>query len=1216
MNCNETLFGIVVTSFALLANTPVLAQQTPVWGFADLHTHPASHLGFGSDSNGNNGLFWGKPADDGSDSLHPLSSFNPAADLPSCANAFGIETHNTSFSDALDVVKLYTENTIVSQLDNTVKLPFNHQSSGSPGFQSWPISVSVDHQQMDVTSLYRAYQGGLRLLFASVTTDEILSDLWHQGFNLFGNSMPTHDPSFDWIAAMRQLTYVQNLAAVNQSWMTIVTSPAAARAAINPPNNKLAIVLSLEMDSLQLWQVLDLVQRFNVRHVIPVHLVDNVFGGTAVYNDQFNSENYFFDGSFYKVTTDPNVSQGVGVPSILTTTTSGLISGFLGNFNLGALDPCNYWPVSWACNSASMFGYMPISIDAGTFKSLNYPALNADGMTSTPGVINATRLSANNFYSLMTAQCNKSPCGLLLDIAHMGELSANDALTLAEQYQYPVMDSHTGIRCDGKQAPHPVPNVDCFAPGVTFPSAPSGGTPVGVVNERSIPVSQVQRISRLGGVIGLGLVSSAEGGGVAGDPDPVSTWLNSYAGARYLMGGKGVALGSDTNGLSPLIQGDTFQGVVQMTTFPIGVATQLGAPAGTQPLAQFKLGQRSYQFGVDGIATYALMPDFIQAAYNATLTPPSAKGTLRTNGTLQDLQALFHTAEDVIEMWEKATLAAANLPSARSSQQATSCYVIADVPLGQTVPVIGKPANIYTMVLDQVGLPLSYPSLVTYSGNILNLQNAQSTYYQYWKPAIPGKYTVKASIGAGAGTISCSATYAIYPELDSIASALTPATMGSNVTVLANADGSTLLTLAGSGLSTVVGVSFDGSVVSVKSTSDSSLQVRAPAYVRAPTGPVIRTVGVQVTTSSGISSRTLPLQYFVPYVPIAIATSYGSCNSNQPATYSVDAWVMDTNAQLIPNAPLALELGGVTTFATTPAASAGVFQPAEASFYGSFANLNPKNSYTGTIRTAWPVATSPVAGNTVRGPVPVPVAKAPASSTFTLPAVPPVNQASCKGIQVTSSSISTGPLIVRPGGTCVACSLSDLRSVNQQTSYMVEDVFTFGAMIPVKGLFLPAVQVTRDTFLYGLSKVANPQVVQRLAIHDAGTPLAHALLTRGEAAATVVYLMGGGAPAASNVGAATQALITSGFLDPINGSASPEVPLTRGEMAILLWHVANSEFKGRGTMSRANLYSVVLQTKTVAVPGIQQLPPASVVRPQNQLKGGIALPPSVPSSPH
>ncbi len=52
----------------LLAVTIATGQTQPrppitipkrLWGWADLHTHPASHLSFGNDEDGNGGMFWG-----------------------------------------------------------------------------------------------------------------------------------------------------------------------------------------------------------------------------------------------------------------------------------------------------------------------------------------------------------------------------------------------------------------------------------------------------------------------------------------------------------------------------------------------------------------------------------------------------------------------------------------------------------------------------------------------------------------------------------------------------------------------------------------------------------------------------------------------------------------------------------------------------------------------------------------------------------------------------------------------------------------------------------------------------------------------------------------------------------------------------------------------------------------------------------------------------
>src|SRR5437764_1259860 len=33
----------------------------PVWGFADLHTHPAVHMALGAEDDGSGGIYYGKP---------------------------------------------------------------------------------------------------------------------------------------------------------------------------------------------------------------------------------------------------------------------------------------------------------------------------------------------------------------------------------------------------------------------------------------------------------------------------------------------------------------------------------------------------------------------------------------------------------------------------------------------------------------------------------------------------------------------------------------------------------------------------------------------------------------------------------------------------------------------------------------------------------------------------------------------------------------------------------------------------------------------------------------------------------------------------------------------------------------------------------------------------------------------------------------------------
>jgi hypothetical protein len=96
------------------------------WGFADLHTHPATHLAFGADSNGNNGLFWGKPAStDANGNLLSVASLDLSTALQSCNRL----DHNNG---AIDLIQVLTDSVLLSQFDGTVKTPLNHPPFNHP----------------------------------------------------------------------------------------------------------------------------------------------------------------------------------------------------------------------------------------------------------------------------------------------------------------------------------------------------------------------------------------------------------------------------------------------------------------------------------------------------------------------------------------------------------------------------------------------------------------------------------------------------------------------------------------------------------------------------------------------------------------------------------------------------------------------------------------------------------------------------------------------------------------------------------------------------------------------------------------------------------------------------------------------------------------------------------------------------------------------------
>lgn len=72
-----------------------------LWGFADLHTHPATHLAFGANAQGKN-LFWGSPGLE-------LAGSDIARDLPPC-------NHDEHAWDELDPVRRETRKTVARSL--------------------------------------------------------------------------------------------------------------------------------------------------------------------------------------------------------------------------------------------------------------------------------------------------------------------------------------------------------------------------------------------------------------------------------------------------------------------------------------------------------------------------------------------------------------------------------------------------------------------------------------------------------------------------------------------------------------------------------------------------------------------------------------------------------------------------------------------------------------------------------------------------------------------------------------------------------------------------------------------------------------------------------------------------------------------------------------------------------------------------------------------
>jgi microsomal dipeptidase-like Zn-dependent dipeptidase len=345
----------------------------------------------------------------------------------------------------------------------------------------------------------------------------------------------------------------------------------------------------VELDSLTLAQARSLRDE-GVRHIVPVHLANNGFGGAALYGELpadplnpppnvFNTANRFLTGSFFQVVSDPLVRYRLGRPQALHHHRFDFLKG-------GAVEP--------------------IDISDAEYAALDYQSNPSSGHRNAVGV-NAVAMEA-----LMRL-------GLMLDLAHMSQATVQGTLSVAERLLYPVLDSHTGLRSATLVTDH----------------------------ERSLLETDARRLAALGGVIGLGTVGDSSS-------DPLLGWANEYSNARRVLGGRGVALGTDFNGLERQMAT-----LGRTVSYPLTAASRRAprwARTTTPSLGQATLGPRRFDASTDGLAQYGMLPELFEALEAV----PSNARTGRLAGT-QIVDALFRSAEEVIQFWERTEAATARL---------------------------------------------------------------------------------------------------------------------------------------------------------------------------------------------------------------------------------------------------------------------------------------------------------------------------------------------------------------------------------------------------------------------------------------------------------------------------------------------------------------------------------------------------------------------------
>ena len=416
--------------------TPSTAPKPPepLYGFVDMHTHPVSQLGFGEQ------LFHGE--NDG----------DPSVALGAC-NCI----HKTFTTGACHSQNLYR-----MQMVDKTNGPHTHV--GYPSFADWPKYDAILHQQMWIDWIKRAKEGGLRVMVALAVNNHTLAD-----------AAETGGVNDDLASMNKQITRMKELFARHTDFLEIAFTSADLRRIVSA--GKLAVIIGVEMDNIgnfynpadpkgatynpnpseaQVRAEIDRLYDLGVRYIFPIHITNNLFGGTALYNSGFNVANKYNTGAPF---VPEVVSNAGGITFVLEHPFQPLRQGVVANFFMfltGPILPPHIMP-----DHVENYPFPPAPVP-------NVGHRNSLGLT--PKGEAAIRYMMKK--------------GMLIDIDHMSEKAVTAALSIATSYGYPLNSGHNGFR-----------NINDIHGKIA--------------NENGRTNQQVQSIYSLGGMLGLGHGGSA-----------------------------------------------------------------------------------------------------------------------------------------------------------------------------------------------------------------------------------------------------------------------------------------------------------------------------------------------------------------------------------------------------------------------------------------------------------------------------------------------------------------------------------------------------------------------------------------------------------------------------------------------------------------------------------------------------------------------------------
>jgi microsomal dipeptidase-like Zn-dependent dipeptidase len=723
-----------------------LPDETPVWGFADFHTHPTDYLAFG----GLQGIHtvWGAPGGSIANYVSGDAVKNTtemSRDVPPCDEPHkAYNAHHGGFGAPIALAVAEGQVTAsLADLSDTA-IADKHPSQGGPTFHDFPDFRRGSHQQYHISQIHRAYLGGLRLISALAVQNRGLE--FGMGWAICGaDGKPRVNTTADWDIIRGHVEVMRELAELNQDWMAIAYTPSQARQIIR--SNRLAVVLGVEVG--QLGQVADgtvdqQVKRLvdlGIRQVVLVHGMDNELAGTAIFVDLYNSVSDwlnrpadiqfkvqplsavlstkpFSPAVFFKVTTDPSPLSRDGLDPILFRLADprrAILSDVFDRPGVGTYKvPIEDIP----------FGSLHPFVSNPSFLETERGVYDGYG----PGQRNQRGLTPRGKEFLATLMQH----GMMVDFDHMSDKTVSDAYTVFDDYgcnQYPFMVSHAHFRHLEYKADYSdhtdtlVANTsallqhgpdmsDCIRNHIRNPLAcnstvlaeaikaqqlapqlgPGSVSRGNLPTEFTLATSEVQNLDARRAAMGVFVGQAPLDDRALEPPDlPFSNDCGGsskgfatalwYAQQKVKHAAIGLATdftqirnvvprfgpnacssyldaGAGSESAAQLLETllnpgqyrfDDQRSPVRYTQGATCASSdlsdrQLGVPCGdAPPLAPYVMGQRVYDFNVDGLAHFGLVPDMLQDVAN--IAGPEKRDTL--------MAPLFHSAEGFVEMWER-----------------------------------------------------------------------------------------------------------------------------------------------------------------------------------------------------------------------------------------------------------------------------------------------------------------------------------------------------------------------------------------------------------------------------------------------------------------------------------------------------------------------------------------------------------------------------------